>query len=194
MAESQQSDLEKTEPASPRRLEQAREQGQVARSIELNNFSSLVVSGGLLLFAGATLIDEQTGQPLALLEPLPERDFVLGQYTGPRGGGREWCSVSPVLLPGYDDAKPAKRERLLNDCLRHAGLLPLVEHIESRPTSWFPRVPSNVRYSRSEHLRHLPALHVRILFKQPIRGPIAIGAGRHRGLGLLACVPDSPSA
>jgi flagellar biosynthesis protein FlhB len=57
MAESQQSDLEKTEPASPRRLEQAREQGQVARSIELNNFSSLVVSGGLLLFAGATLID-----------------------------------------------------------------------------------------------------------------------------------------
>lgn len=57
MAESQQSDLEKTEPASSRRLEQAREQGQVARSTELNSFSSLVVSGGLLLFAGATLID-----------------------------------------------------------------------------------------------------------------------------------------
>ncbi len=57
MAESQQSDLEKTEPASSRRLEQAREQGQVARSTELNSFSSLLVSGGLLLFAGATLID-----------------------------------------------------------------------------------------------------------------------------------------
>jgi len=57
MAESQQSDLEKTEPASSRRIEQAREQGQVARSTELNSFSSLLVSGGLLLFAGATLID-----------------------------------------------------------------------------------------------------------------------------------------
>lgn len=57
MAESQQSDLEKTEPASSRRLEQAREQGQVARSTELNSFSSLLVSGGLLLFAGSTLID-----------------------------------------------------------------------------------------------------------------------------------------
>jgi flagellar biosynthetic protein FlhB len=57
MAESQQSDLEKTEPASPRRIEQAREQGQVARSTELNTFALLVVSGGLLLFAGATLLD-----------------------------------------------------------------------------------------------------------------------------------------
>ena len=57
MAESQQSDLEKTEPASSRRIEQAREQGQVARSTELNSFSSLLVSGGLLLFAGSTLID-----------------------------------------------------------------------------------------------------------------------------------------
>ena len=57
MAEEQQSDLEKTEPASARRLEQAREQGQVARSIELTTFSALLVSGGLLLFAGAGLLD-----------------------------------------------------------------------------------------------------------------------------------------
>ncbi|MBY0437117.1 MAG: EscU/YscU/HrcU family type III secretion system export apparatus switch protein, partial [Burkholderiales bacterium] len=57
MAESQQSDLEKTEPASPRRLEQAREQGQVARSTELTSFLVLAVSGGILLFAGAAFID-----------------------------------------------------------------------------------------------------------------------------------------
>ncbi|MBC7781211.1 MAG: flagellar type III secretion system protein FlhB [Proteobacteria bacterium] len=57
MAESQQSDQEKTEPASTRRLEQAREQGQVARSTELTSFSALLVSGGFLLFAGAGLID-----------------------------------------------------------------------------------------------------------------------------------------
>ncbi|MCE2949560.1 MAG: flagellar type III secretion system protein FlhB [Betaproteobacteria bacterium] len=57
MAESQQSDLEKTEPASARRLEQAREQGQVARSTELTSFFVLIVSGGILLFAGATFLD-----------------------------------------------------------------------------------------------------------------------------------------
>lgn len=40
------SDLERTEPASTRRLEQAREDGQVARSQELNTFAVLL-SGGL---------------------------------------------------------------------------------------------------------------------------------------------------
>lgn len=57
MAEDQQSDLEKTEPASPRRLEQAREQGQVARSLELTTFLMLVVPGALLLTAGAGMVD-----------------------------------------------------------------------------------------------------------------------------------------
>lgn len=41
----EESDLEKTEPASPRRLEKAREEGQVVRSRELNTF--LVLSAGV---------------------------------------------------------------------------------------------------------------------------------------------------
>ena len=57
MAEDQQSDLEKTEPASPRRIEQAREQGQVARSLELTTFLILVVPGVLLLTAGGAMIE-----------------------------------------------------------------------------------------------------------------------------------------
>ncbi len=49
------SDLEKTEPASERRLEQAREEGNVPRSRELAACASLLV-GGLLLWAmGASL-------------------------------------------------------------------------------------------------------------------------------------------
>ncbi|NGR07414.1 flagellar type III secretion system protein FlhB [bacterium SGD-2] len=40
------SDLEKTEPASPRRLQKARDEGQVVRSRELNTF--LVLSAGVL--------------------------------------------------------------------------------------------------------------------------------------------------
>lgn len=57
MAEDQQSDLERTEPASPRRLEQAREQGQVARSLELTTFLMVMVPGVLLLTAGAGIVD-----------------------------------------------------------------------------------------------------------------------------------------
>jgi flagellar biosynthetic protein FlhB len=50
----EESDLEKTEPASPRRLEKAREEGNVARSRELTTF--VMLGGriaGLWLTAGS---------------------------------------------------------------------------------------------------------------------------------------------
>ena len=49
------SDLEKTEQPSQRRIDQAREKGQVARSRELSTFAVLLAGGGALWFMGATL-------------------------------------------------------------------------------------------------------------------------------------------
>jgi len=48
------SDLEKTEQPSQRRLDQAREKGQVARSRELSTFAVLLAGGGVLWFMGAS--------------------------------------------------------------------------------------------------------------------------------------------
>lgn len=48
------SDLEKTELPSQRRLDQAREKGQVARSRELSTFAVLLAGGGTLWFMGAS--------------------------------------------------------------------------------------------------------------------------------------------
>ncbi|MCA3130579.1 MAG: flagellar biosynthesis protein FlhB [Betaproteobacteria bacterium] len=48
------SDLERTEPPTPRRLEQAREKGQVPRSPELTTFAVLLAAGGSLSLFGAT--------------------------------------------------------------------------------------------------------------------------------------------
>ncbi|HLS41790.1 MAG TPA: flagellar biosynthesis protein FlhB [Paenalcaligenes sp.] len=48
----EESDLEKTEPATPRRLEKAREEGQVARSRELATFLLLAVGVATLWFSG----------------------------------------------------------------------------------------------------------------------------------------------
>ncbi|MBK6618315.1 MAG: flagellar biosynthesis protein FlhB [Nitrosomonas sp.] len=50
------SDLEKTEPASPKRLEKAREEGQVARSQELTTFTVLMAAAGSLWFIGSTIM------------------------------------------------------------------------------------------------------------------------------------------
>lgn len=49
------SDLEKTEQPSQRRLDQAKEKGQVARSHELSTFSILLAGGATLWFMGASL-------------------------------------------------------------------------------------------------------------------------------------------
>lgn len=50
------SDLEKTEPASPRRLERAREEGDVPRSRELATCTVLLAAGGGLWFSGEHLV------------------------------------------------------------------------------------------------------------------------------------------
>ena len=52
------SDAERTEPASPKRLEQAREEGDVPRSRELATFSVLMVSGVGLWMTGGALVDK----------------------------------------------------------------------------------------------------------------------------------------
>lgn len=51
------SDLERTEAATPRRIQQSRDKGQVAHSRELNTFVILMVAGGLLLLFGSTYMD-----------------------------------------------------------------------------------------------------------------------------------------
>ena len=54
------SDLEKTEPPSQRKLDQAREKGQVARSRELSTFSVLMAGGAGLWFMGSSLSAQLT--------------------------------------------------------------------------------------------------------------------------------------
>lgn len=54
------SDLEKSELPSQRRLDQAREKGQVARSRELSTFAVLMAGGGTLWFMGASFTRHMT--------------------------------------------------------------------------------------------------------------------------------------
>jgi len=54
------SDLEKTEQPSERRLEQAREKGQVARSRELSTFTVLLAGGATMWFMGSSFTQQLT--------------------------------------------------------------------------------------------------------------------------------------
>ena len=57
---SEDSDAEKTESASPKRLEQAREEGDVPRSREVATFTVLMASGCCLWFAGDAIVRRLT--------------------------------------------------------------------------------------------------------------------------------------
>lgn len=147
--------------------------------------------------AGTALIDEERG-PVARLESVeidgPEFSSVFRLFAA-RGAvepATDWTTVTPVILPGYDDSRPAKRDRLLLDCLRHAGIDPAsVESLESRSAVWPIRggrasALLHSAYRRPNYLRHLPACHMRIRFRTPLAGPLSLGAGRHCGLGAFA--------
>ncbi len=54
-------DLDKTEPATPRRLEKAREEGQVTRSRELNTFLLLATGVAMLWLLGGALFQDLSG-------------------------------------------------------------------------------------------------------------------------------------
>src|ERR1035437_5833620 len=56
----EESDVEKTEPASSRRIEQAREEGQVPRSREIGAFLILIVSASAFWFVGPWMMQRST--------------------------------------------------------------------------------------------------------------------------------------
>jgi flagellar biosynthetic protein FlhB len=80
----EESDLEKTEPASSRRLEQAREEGQVPRSREIGAFLILLVSASAFWFVGPWMMQRTTAlvrRGLTLEEPLlRDPQFMLVRF------------------------------------------------------------------------------------------------------------------
>jgi CRISPR-associated protein Csb2 len=121
-----------------------------------------------------------------MLTHLSESDWVLRQYTSE---ARVWSTVTPVVWPGHDDRDDDKAERMLRKAFVDAGLPPeLVDGIvelDWRPIGFRAGVDLASRYELPDKLIS-PRYHVRVRFPHPIRGPMAIGAGRYRGLGLFA--------
>lgn len=131
-----------------------------------------------------TLTDEQGRERAMLLEPRRNGDvWSLYLHETP-----SWSSVTPVILPGHDDHDPKKKApRLFLKAVEQAGLPPAaVEDFHIRKAPYWPGSQHPEQYRRPDYLEHLPAWHVWVRFRQPIPGPLAIGAGRHCGLGIFA--------
>jgi CRISPR-associated protein Csb2 len=133
---------------------------------------------------GQDLIDTDRG-PVGMLNLLPTSDWVLRQYIHP---ARVWSTVTPVVLPGFDDGEAQKAERLLHRAFEQAGLSPELVRaasLEWRRVGFRAGVDLATRYHRPQPGR-LPRYHVRVRWPVPIQGPLAVGAARYRGLGIFA--------
>ena len=109
---------------------------------------------------------------------------VVERYAGE---SESWCTVTPVILPGFDDGKQAKAEKLLLQAVEQAGFrLDMVTDIALRKAPYWPGSQHPRQYQRPQYLKYLPAWHVWLRFSEPLPGPLALGAGRHCGLGVLA--------
>ncbi|WP_437715195.1 type I-U CRISPR-associated protein Csb2 [Sorangium sp. So ce448] len=134
--------------------------------------------------AGYDLVWE--GEPVAFLDPLPSNDWVLSRYVM---ASEQWSTVTPVVLPGHDDRSPRKAERLLRKAFLQAGFEPevvdAIEELEWRKVGFRPGVDVASRYLPPDKVSG-PMYHVRVRFSGPQVGPVAIGSGRFRGMGVFA--------
>lgn len=121
----------------------------------------------------------------------PPHKFIRQSYLGT---SKEWATVTPAILPGHDDHKPAKTEKLILKALAQSGIDQPCEFIWSAIPNFkncltaykYDRQKRRTGYYRPDHLENLTAVHLRLTFEQPVSGPLVIGAGRHHGFGLCA--------
>ncbi|HZV52911.1 MAG TPA: type I-U CRISPR-associated protein Csb2 [Candidatus Dormibacteraeota bacterium] len=110
------------------------------------------------------------------------------RWTGPARG---WATVTPVELDGFPDDRygPDTAAMVARAC-RRIGLPEPVEVVVG-PVSVVPGVPPAGRFVGWRVPRpgpRRPLVHAVIRFSDPVLGPVLLGAGRYRGLGL--CRPS----
>ncbi|MDY3558632.1 type I-U CRISPR-associated protein Csb2 [Gemmata sp. JC673] len=121
-----------------------------------------------------------------LLNALPDSDWVLRRYTE---NAQTWSTVTPVIWPGHDDHNPEKAARLLRKAFVDAGfaraVVDAITELDWRPVGFRAGAELASRYALPDRLNGR-RYHVRVRFAHPVRGPLAVGAGRYRGLGVFA--------
>lgn len=144
---------------------------------------------------GRELVDENTGEVVAFLSRQKNSEGAINDYFQPAS---VWTTVTPVILPGYDDPGKLRRrlssnsltpsekahivlkleariEALLRKALRQAEFpdeLVRSANIQWRGTGFLPGVDMAVNYAVPNQHRRYRRLHVRIDWRSPKGEPL----------------------
>jgi CRISPR-associated protein Csb2 len=101
------------------------------------------------------------------------------------GPSLSWSTVTPILLDRFPKKSLGVEAILTSSCVR-AGLPEPVD-IAHQPYSTLAGVPPvpAFRLVRSKEEKPRWGVHATLRFGIPVRGPVAVGAGRYFGLGLM---------
>lgn len=137
--------------------------------------------------SGASLVEAGTGEVVADLRPLadPWADRVTARYLRV---AQRWGTVTPLVLPGRDDRDARKAQRLVLKALAQAGCTTPVGEIHLQPEPIFAGADPARAYRPPAYLEAFPRTHAIITFAEKLPGPLALGGGRHIGLGLFAAL------
>ncbi len=141
------------------------------------------------VLSGHDLTPERDTRPATLrLIDLPPAAMASDPNLGPYlGTSATWSTVTPVVLHRHDIDDPEEIHRRIVDAFRHAGvsddLLALAE-VEWGRFGYRAGVEPASRYVPADTMTG-PRYHVRVTFRQAVRGPLVVGAGRYRGFGLF---------
>ena len=144
-------------------------------------------------FAGQTLIDQQSTKSVALLSKQPENDGAIDAYFR---SADTWATVTPVILPGYDDPRKLRQrlrlgnekqlsvdektalllkldkriDFLLRKAIQQAGFseaLARNAELEWRSAGFWPGTELASNYAVPEQHRRYRRLHVQIRWRSP---------------------------
>jgi CRISPR-associated protein Csb2 len=146
--------------------------------------------------AGQALVSQADGTQAALLGTLPYSDAVTRRYLAKSS---TWVSVTPVVLPGYDDPGHYRRrlgrgvhadeqrkllgqldtrtDRLIRKAIVQASFSPeLAEHarVEWRRIGFWAGTEPADRYGVPDHLKRFTRLHVRIEWRDRLGRPVDV--------------------
>jgi CRISPR-associated protein Csb2 len=140
---------------------------------------------------------------------LPPRSLRTETYSGGSRGCKTWASLTPMVLDKHLKTKvpktrdSAEREEALRTrdeeiiesirrSVKATGLpMPDITIAQAPFLRGVPHVSSFPRDSRGRLCRY--HTHVKLVFPEPVQGPILLGSGRFRGYGFFKPVRDDES-
>ena len=102
------------------------------------------------------------------------------------GPAKRWATVTPIVLDRYPKKGESQAEEMIVAACERIGLprprevvlMPGSLFIGAPPARRFPSLPPKFGKTLDQHT------HALLIFDQPVRGPVLLGAGRYRGYGL----------